>query len=163
MVHQNAVNSYQKAQVYDEINPNKLILMLYEGAIKRVNLAREGLKKDDPKMRGENLGKAIAIISELNACLDADIKTEEIEFLRSLYATMLVELPKVSVHKDVTILERTEKYLTELKKIWENTVMNREDKSADKTPGKPVSGRGKALSQNYGSGSASSSLSSIAI
>ena len=163
MVHQNAVNSYQKAQVYDEINPNKLILMLYEGAIKRVNLAREGLKKDDPKMRGENLGKAIAIISELNACLDADIKTEEIEFLRSLYATMLVELPKVCVHKDVTILERTEKYLTELKKIWETTVMNREDKSEDKTPGKPLSGRGKTLSQNYGSGNASSSLSSIAI
>lgn len=124
MVHGNALNSYQKAQVYDEIDPNKLILMLYEGAIKRIALAREGLKKADPKVRGENLGKAIAIIAELNASLDSNIKTEEINFLRDLYAAMLIELPKVSVSKDIETLNRTEKYLAELKRIWETTVMN---------------------------------------
>lgn len=125
MVHGNAVlNSYQKAQMYDEIDPNKLILMLYEGAIKRIKLAREGMENEDPKQRGENLGKAIAIISELNACIDKDIQTEEINFLRSLYAKMLVELPKVSVTNDIKTLERTEKYLKELKNIWVTTVMN---------------------------------------
>lgn len=124
MVHGNALNSYQKAQVYDEMDPKTLILMLYEGAIKRVILAREGIKKDDPKLRGENLGKAIAIISELNSCLDENVKTEEIDFLRGLYAAMLTELPKVSVNGDITILDRTEKYLAELKRIWETTVMN---------------------------------------
>lgn len=125
MVHGNAVlNSYQKAQMYDEIDPNKLILMLYEGAIKRIKLAREGMLNEDPKQRGENLGKAIAIISELNASIDKDIQTEEINFLRNLYAKMLVELPKVSVTNDIKTLERTEKYLNELKNIWVTTVMN---------------------------------------
>ena len=123
MVHGNALNSYQKAQVYDEIDPNKLILMLYEGAIKRILLAKQGILNADPKQRGENLGKAIAIIAELNASLDENIKTEEINFLRGFYAAMLTELPKVSVNEDIKTLDRAEKYLKELKRIWETTVM----------------------------------------
>ncbi len=127
MVHNSAaLNSYQKAQLYDEIDPNKLILMLYEGAIKRIKLAKQGIKNKDPKLRGENLGKAIAIISELNASLDTRGNTEEILFLKSLYQTMLVELPKVSVTNDIVTLDRADKYLAELKKIWETTVMNTE-------------------------------------
>ncbi|MCD4720745.1 MAG: flagellar export chaperone FliS [Desulfobacula sp.] len=123
MVHGNVLKSYHKAQVYDEIDPNKLILMLYEGAIKRIVFAKQGMKNADPKQRGENLGKAIAIIAELNASLDDNIKTEEINFLRGLYAAMLTELPKVSVNEDIKILDRAEKYLKELKMIWETTVM----------------------------------------
>jgi len=136
MVHGNALNSYYKAQVYDEIDPNRLILMLYEGAIKRIKLAMEGLKNDNPKLRGENLGKAIAIVAELNACLDKNIQTEEITFLKSLYAKMLIELPKVSVTHDIKTLDRAEKYLTELKRIWETTVMIGVNKDA-KTTGTP--------------------------
>ncbi len=129
MVHGNAINSYHKAQVYDEMDPQKLILMLYEGAIKRIVLAREGIKRSDPKLRGENLGKAIAIIAELNASLDENIKTEEINFLRGLYAAMLAELPKVSITEDIKTLDRAEKYLNELKRIWVENVMNNKNKS----------------------------------
>ncbi|MFA5902757.1 MAG: flagellar export chaperone FliS [Desulfobacula sp.] len=124
MVHGKALNSYQKAQVYDEMDPKKLILMLYDGAIKRIILAKEGVRTNNPKMRGENIGKAIAIISELNASLDEKVKTEEINFLRGLYAAMLTELPKVSVNNDIETLNRTEKYLANLKQIWVTTVMN---------------------------------------
>ncbi len=125
MVYNNALNSYQKAQVYDEMDPNRLIFMLYEGAIKRIRLAKKGIEAEDPKLRGENLGKAIAIISELSAALDTTIDTEEIHFLKGLYNAMLVELPKVNVSNDTTTLDRADKYLTELKRIWETTVMNK--------------------------------------
>jgi flagellar protein FliS len=124
MYRSNALNSYKKAQINEEIEPYKLIHMLYEGAIKKINLAIIGLKNNDPKIRGENIGKAIAIISELNASLDENIKGEEITFLKSLYSTMLIELPKVSITGDITTLERTKRYIEELKKIWETTVMN---------------------------------------
>ena len=118
-----ALRSYQKAQVYDEIDPKKLILMLYEGAIKRIKLSQKGIKENNPQLRGENLGKAIAIVSELNACLDTRDQSEEILFLRGLYSAMLVELPKVSINNDIQVLERAERYLLELKKIWVTTVM----------------------------------------
>jgi flagellar protein FliS len=123
MYRSNALNSYKKAQINEEIEPYKLIHMLYEGAIKKINLAIIGLKNNDPKIRGENIGKAIAIISELNASLDENIKGEEITFLKSLYSTMLIELPKVSLTGDIKTLERTKRYIEELKKIWETTVM----------------------------------------
>ncbi len=138
MVNGNALNSYQKAQMSADITPEKLILMLYEGAIKRINLAREGVKHNDPKQRGENIGKAIAIISELNACLDSNIQTDEINFLRSLYMTMMNELAKVSVSNDIATLDRAEKYTMELKRIWETTVMNQPAESED-APAAPLS------------------------
>ena len=132
MVYGNALQSYRKAQVSGEADPQKLILMLYDAAIKRLHLAKDGLEKDDPKLRGENIGKAIAIISELNASLDEDIKTDEINFLRGLYMTMMTELAKVSINKEIKTIERSIKYLSELKRIWETTVMKRTDSSKSK-------------------------------
>jgi len=122
----NALNSYQKVQVSSEINPQKLILMLYDGAIKRISFAREGVINKDPKQRGENLSKAIAIISELNASL-RNIEGEEISFLRSLFLVMMQELCKVSLTNDVQTLDRASKYLMELKRIWETSVMGRDN------------------------------------
>lgn len=151
MVYGNALSSYQKAQISGDTDPKKLILMAYEGAIKRLNLARKGLETEDPRMRGENIGKAIAIISELNASLDEKIKTDEIEFLRSLYTVMMTELTKVSITKDVTTIDRSIKYLTELKRIWETTVMNAPDtaKARPETALRPQGGMGGSGYNTY--------------
>ena len=122
----NALSSYQKVQVSSEINPQKLILMLYDGAIKRICFAREGVINKDPKQRGENLSKAIAIISELNSSL-RNIEGEDIAFLRSLFLAMMQELCKVSLTNDTQTLDRAIKYLMELKRIWETSVMGQAD------------------------------------
>ena len=121
-----ALSSYQKVQVSSEINPQKVILMLYDGAIKRISFAREGVINKDPKQRGENLSKTIAIISELNSSL-RNIEGEEISFLRSLFLSMMQELCKVSITNDIKTLDRASKYLIELKRIWETSVMGQGD------------------------------------
>ncbi|WP_020588245.1 flagellar export chaperone FliS [Desulfobacter curvatus] len=130
----NALSSYQRVQVSSEINPQKLILMLYDGAIKRISFAKDGVINKDPKQRGENLSKAIAIISELNASL-RNIEGEEIAFLRSLFLAMMQELCKVSITNDIQTLDRSTKYLMELKRIWETSVMGLAD-TAEKTNNK---------------------------
>lgn len=138
MVYNNALSSYQKVQITSESNPQKLILMLYDGAIKRISFAREGVINKDPKQKGENLSKAIAIISELNASL-RNVEEDEISFLKSLYLAMMQELCKVSVTNDIQTLDRALKYMMELKRIWETNVMgqgsiaqNTEPKAAQK-------------------------------
>ncbi len=161
MVYGNALNSYQKAQVSGEISPKKLILMLYEGAIKRINLAKEGVKNNDPRQRGENIGKAIAIISDFNASLDKNIKTDEINFLRSLYMTMMNELAKVSVTNDTETLDRAVRYIMELKRIWETTVMNVAEKAEKLSPENAANNQGAA--PVYGSYEANGNKTSIAI
>ena len=123
MYHKNALNSYQKNQIYEGIDPKKLILMLYDGALLRIANAKQGVIEKNYQKRGENLGKAIAIINELNASLDKNNETEEIKFLQGLYNAILAELPKASLTKDTKILDRAFAYIKNLKKIWKETVM----------------------------------------
>lgn len=107
----------------------QLILMLYNGALARLRLAKEGIEENNIQKLGENMGKAIAIIAELNTSLDPTTTDESIQFLRGLYMAILRELPKASAKRDITIIERAEKYITELRNIWVNHVMAGKDPS----------------------------------
>ena len=126
MVASNAYNSYRNSQVYDGMDPKELILLLYKEALKRIRLAREGIIENSPRKRGEHLGRAIAIVAELNSSLAGSVDTEEINFLRGLYRSILIELPKVSLSNDVKILDMAYDYISKLKEIWEKDVMGKE-------------------------------------
>lgn len=118
-----AYNAYQNANVYEGMDPNRLILMLYEGALQHLELTREGILAGDVKKRGEHLGRVIAIITELSAALDSNVKEEPIEFLRGLYRAMLMELPQVTITNDVGIIDLVHKYLSFLRDTWKDNVM----------------------------------------
>ena len=120
---QYAQTAYNQAQVYEDMDPQTLILMLFQGALRFLNLAKEGVEQNDPKKRGENIGKVIAIVAELNSSLKTDIKDEGVEFVKGLYVSILKELPKVSMNNDIKIVNTTIAYITRLKEIWENDVM----------------------------------------
>lgn len=116
---------------FEGMDPKRLILMLYEGAVKHLRLAREGLDSGNTQKRGENISRAIAIITELNACLDKKVDDESILFLSSLYVAILVELPKVAITKDGTIIDRAIRYISMLKEVWENEVMKNKKRPAE--------------------------------
>jgi flagellar protein FliS len=146
------VNAYL-ANHYDGMTPEQLILLLYKGALDRIELTRQAIKENDIQKRGENLGKVIAIVSELNASLNPEMEDEGTRFLRGLYAAILAELPKVSVTNDITILERTASYLGKLKEIWQTDVMGMStEKSAKAAPKK--SPAQKPAASPYGAGAA---------
>jgi flagellar protein FliS len=105
------------------MEPAQLMLILYKEAIKRLNLTKKALLENDTVRKGENLGRAIAIISELNSCISTESKTDEILFLRGLYSSMLRELLKVNVTKEVSTLDTALRYIERLKEIWENDVI----------------------------------------
>ncbi|RLB86864.1 MAG: flagellar export chaperone FliS [Deltaproteobacteria bacterium] len=115
---------------YEGMTPEKLIHMLYQGALKHLGFARQGLIEKDPKKRGEHLGKVISIISELNTSINPEVNDESTQFLRGLYASMLAELPKVSITNDVKTIDITCSYLKKLNEIWENEVLNNKGKKA---------------------------------
>jgi len=116
------VNNYLSNH-YEGMDPEQLILLLYNGALSRLRSTREGIKENDVKKKGENLSKAIAIISELNASVDSKMDDESTVFLRSLYTAILTELPKISLNDDLKVLDRAEAYIEKLKEIWEKDVM----------------------------------------
>ena len=116
-------SAYQKSEAQSQIHPVKLIHLLYERVLVHLELAEQGIAANDIKARGENLSKAIAIISELNASIkDAD-DSEVAGFLRSLYSAILLELPKASISNDVEIVRCSRRYMQRLLEIWESTAM----------------------------------------
>lgn len=117
-------NAYQKSEAQTEIHPVKLIHLMYERVLTHLELAEQGLLKKDVKLRGENLSKAIALISELNAAIKDDDNSEAAEFLRGLYSAILVELPKVGISQDVETVRQASRYIQKLKSVWEETALN---------------------------------------
>lgn len=118
-----ARNAYLQAKVQPETDPKRLILMLYEGVLEDLRLAREAIEQHNARQRGEHLSRAVAIISALLAFLDSNVTDEPIAFLRGLYQAMLVELSKVAVTHDVNVLALAFRYLERLKQIWAQDVM----------------------------------------
>jgi len=125
MAYGSAASAYRKTELVTSDDPKKLILMLYDGAIRFLEQARAGVISGDIRRRGENLSKVLAIVGELNACLNMDAGGETAEFLRGLYMYMLTELPQVSLNNNIETVDKSMKYLKELKKLWEQRVMGR--------------------------------------
>ncbi|MDY0164400.1 flagellar export chaperone FliS [Desulfobotulus sp.] len=117
-----AYKTYQSNH-FDGMDPRRLILMLYDGALRFLKGAREGALENNPQKRGENLGRAIAIIGELQASLNPNMNDDATEFLRGLYTSILTELPKASLNNNVKPIEQTERYIAQLRKIWAEQVM----------------------------------------
>ena len=118
-----ARTAYLQAKVQPETDPKRLILMLYEGVLDDLRLAKEGIEQRDARKRGEHLSRAVAIVSTLFTSLHNDMMDESITHLRRLYQSMLVELAKVAVTHDVHVLDLAFRYLERLKQIWEHDVM----------------------------------------
>lgn len=124
MIPAQAREAYRRSATQGQnIPPEKLIHLLYEGALKHLHYAGEGIEAKKPQQRGENLGKAITFVTELNASLDMEKGGETAMFLRGLYEAILVELSKVSATNNLEVIKRTCRYLQTLKEIWEQTVM----------------------------------------
>ena len=118
-----ARNAYRQSEIQTKIHPVKLIHLMYERTLVLLEMAEKGIIEKKSQKRGENIGKAIAIITELNASVKEDDSSEAAQFLRGLYWAILAELPKVAISDDVQIVQRAWKYINRLKEIWEETAM----------------------------------------
>jgi len=148
MVPHQALNAYRQTAVQAEIHPVKLIHLMYERALVHLELAEEAIDKADSRKRGENLGKAIAIVSELNASVKSEDQSEAAQFLRGLYGAILVELPKVSLRNDKQIIQRSYAYIKKMKEIWEQTAMQENGFVVDESHEAEKSLRTGVLSEN---------------
>lgn len=123
MIPKQASQAYFKAEASVKIHPVKLIHMIYERAMFNLVLAGEALAENDVKKRGESLGKAIALITELYASIRSDDDSETAQFLRQVYQAMLLELGRVPVTLDGEVVRRAHRYLAKMKSFWEETAM----------------------------------------
>lgn len=103
-------------------SPAQLVLMLYDGAIRFLERARQGFQYDDPlefnQTINNNLIRAQAIINELNLALDLEQGGELAHTLRALYVYMDRRLQEANQHKQEQGVVEVLRRLTVLRDAW---------------------------------------------
>ncbi len=123
----NAYNKYQKAQV-TTASKEKILLMLYEGAIRFVKQARVAMQNKSIAQKGTYISKCTAILSELMATLDHKASAEIAADLERLYVFMIDKLIEGNIKNDESCLISVENILNTLYVAWKDVVEHpRED------------------------------------
>jgi flagellar protein FliS len=111
------IQTYQDTAVTTQ-NKGRLIVMLYEGAVKFLKLAIREAEAENYEAKGNYIGKAQDIITELNAVLDMEAGGEIAGNLRKLYFFMNDRLSKANAKNDPEMIREVISLLEELNQGW---------------------------------------------
>lgn len=117
MNQKDAYSEYKKNEVLTA-SQSKLIIMLYDGAIKNLKLAEIGIRENKIEKTNEHLKKAQDIITEFMSTLNFDNGGEVAEGLHLMYEYMLQKLVHANIHKKIEDVEEVRRYLEELRSAW---------------------------------------------
>jgi len=128
MSFQQAARNYKKNAILTA-PPEKLVVMLYEGAIQRLEKVRQQLDKGEtapsaPEI-GQALTRAMSIISELRASLDMEKGGEISASLDRLYEFCTDRILRANMERKPGLVEETLTILRTLKEGWDGILMQR--------------------------------------
>jgi flagellar protein FliS len=110
-------NQYQNVQVTTS-NPEKILIMLYDGAINFTKIAIEKLEKGDVAGKGLYIGKAHAIVAELMETLNHEVGGDISRQLQRLYNFLIDELVAANIKNSPAHLENAVRILTTMRETW---------------------------------------------
>lgn len=123
MYNKAATQQYTQVQV-STVDRGRLLLMLYDGCIKFLRLAQEGLEaKDIPKF-ARYLSKAQAIISELMMTLDFEKGGTIARDLERLYDFMLFYLTEANIEKNPKKIAKTTELVEIIAGAYRDVIRN---------------------------------------
>lgn len=117
MNHAYAQNAYRNNQILTAPQ-NKLVLMLFDGIVKNINMARLSFEEKNNSKYNEHLIKAQDIIMELMTTLNFEAGGKVAEGLYKMYDYMYFKLVKANVEKNPEHLDEVLKYAEELRDTW---------------------------------------------
>lgn len=99
-----AMHSYKQTQ-YNTVNRADIILMLYDGAIRFLDQAKEKIIEKDMQGKGNLISKVLDIVHELNASLNMDKGGEVAKNLHDWYSLCSRNLLKINLSLDIELLD----------------------------------------------------------
>ena len=100
-------------------SPERLIVMLYDGAIAALNQARTHMASGSTAQKGQAIGKAIAIVDEgLKAAVDTSNGGAIARQLVELYDYIGQRLLAANLRNDMAMLDEAARLLSELRAAW---------------------------------------------
>ena len=117
----NAAAGYQAYQrnKYETASPHKLILMLYNGALKYINQAESALSEGNHSSAHQYILKVQDIVYELIACLNEREGGEIAKNLKNLYLYVIDQLVQANIQKSIQPLAEARTVIQSIKDAWE--------------------------------------------
>ncbi|HOQ06368.1 MAG TPA: flagellar export chaperone FliS [Clostridiales bacterium] len=115
MVTSNAYDTYKQNAIMTA-SPEELTLMLYNGLIKFIMIARKAIEEKDVPRAHENIIRAQDIVNEFKASLN--MQYEISHNLNMLYDYFLDRLLEANIRKDTAILDEVLRFVRELRDTW---------------------------------------------
>ena len=125
-------DQYRRNQISTS-NQGRLILMMYEGAIKFTTMAAESIAKGDASNQGKYIQKAHDIINELSLALDFKKGGDVAPRLESLYQFALSQLTLANIKSDQKPLQTVLNILNHLLEGWIKVYETSTNKGQNKT------------------------------
>ncbi|WP_370231096.1 flagellar export chaperone FliS [Marinobacter nauticus] len=132
----NGLQAYQRVNTQTSItdaDPHKLIQLLYNGAIERINMAKAQMQAKDYAGKAQLLNKAIEIIGGLRSFLDFEKGGDLAPRLEALYDYMERTLLEGSARNDMAKLDEVIELLRSIKEGWDGIreeVVNQQSQAA---------------------------------
>lgn len=95
-----------------------LTLLLFNGAVERLNKAKLHMKQNNIGLRGENISQAISIVDGLRASLDMKKGGEIAQNLSSIYDYIQIKLINVSLENKPEYIDEVIALLNEIRTGW---------------------------------------------
>jgi flagellar protein FliS len=138
--YQNQMNQYKRMRV-ETASPEMLILMLYDGAIKNINVAKSLIFEKGQIDKCSNcLIKAQNIIAELMASLNFDIGGDIAQNLFNIYEYVNYTLAQANINKNDDNLDAVIQMLKDLRETWQEVIRINKEKYPNGIPEKAVVG-----------------------
>lgn len=120
---QNPFKAYQKTQV-TTARKEQVLLMLYEGCIRYMKLAKQNMLEKKIAEKGKFISKSIDILSELMNTLDHKAGGQLSGDLESLYMFMIDRLIEANLHNRPKDIETVIDLMSNLYVAWDDVINN---------------------------------------
>jgi flagellar protein FliS len=111
-----------KANSVETASPGKLVLMLFDGALRFMHAAKMGFEEENFLKKNEqinnNLIRAQNIVTELQSSLDLSVPGDLPETLYKLYDYCNYHLQQANMNKDIEPIKYAESTIKELRDAW---------------------------------------------
>ncbi len=130
--HANRLRQYEDTAVQTS-SPEKLVVMLYEGALKFLRQAVAGTQARDIEQKRHGVDRALAVIQHLQSTLDREKGGDIAAELDRLYVYITSRIVEGSAQLQVAPLEEAIKLLTTLLSGWEGVATKQPERAVPTT------------------------------
>jgi flagellar secretion chaperone FliS len=135
-MHPSKLSQSYQALAIQTASPGKLVLMLFDGALKFIEASKLGFESPLENLKRNevihnNLTKVNNILLELQCSLNLDKGGTLAQTLYDLYTYMVEQLNKANIHKNVNLVLEVERLLKPIRDSWSEMLANPNNPTAN--------------------------------